>query len=386
MSYVAITFPISTGTDKQRKNESLRKANQFSKQLGLKPGVDVELTLIREGTYGLVLPSDLDDEVLQKAKKLGGKVSSFVESATPKAKINEGTWVKLGKAAPGIRFMMKGTSASNPQEGKILPGSYYVLGIEESNGGTYATLGKVDKLHEIGRDGKGRYTYNIDLATLSAVLETPAVKQESKTLKESKNEDTTEIDENDDRSQQILDLLLENDPGIQKVKQKEAKLEEAKKAGETVDLSIEDLVAISMQEVTGETPVIVESTEAVETADEDSKEDSTSEDTESEEETAKEDEVPADEVKAEAEVDEIDPDLYLESRQIVQALEEAGHDVEKMSEDELAEAILALSKDDETETTEKSEDVIASTENSEEEKTDTVAGEDSDEAFETKES
>lgn len=383
MSYVAITFPISTGTDKQRKNESLRKANQFSKQLGLKPGVDVELTLIREGTYGLVLPSDLDDEVLQKAKKLGGKVSSFVESATPKAKINEGSWIKLDKAAPGIRFMMTGTSASNPQEGKILPGSYYVLGIEESNGGRYATLGKVDKLHEIGRDGKGRYTYNIDLDTLSAVISTPAVKQESKTLKESKNEDATEIEENDDRSQQILDMLLENDPGIHKVKQKEAKLEAAKKAGETVDLSIEDLVAISMQEVTGETPVIVESTEAAETTtEEDNASEENAEDT-TEEETSK------DEVKAEAETDEIDPDLYLESRQIVQALEEAGHDVEKMTENELTDAILALSKDEETqtsETTQKSEDVIASTEDSEEDKTDTVAGEDSDEAFETKES
>lgn len=346
MSYVAISFPVSAGTPKQRKDESLRKATKFSKELGLKPGVDVELTQIREGTYGLVMPSDLDDEVLIKAKRLGGKVSQFVESQEPTVNINEATWIKLGTAAPGMRFKMNGTQASDPQEGKILPGSYFVLGIDESNGGKFVTLGKVDKLVEIGREGKGRYVYNVDIDLLSKSLETPAVKTESKKINESTSVES-------DRTDEILDMLLENDPYV-KASKKKAEAKAAKTESED-EPSLEDMVAASMDEVVAPSSDLVESAESVETSEEKTDETPADNSETSEEDSVEDSEKEADEdTKQESEDEDVDPELYLEGRAIVEALTEAGYDVDKMSEDELHEAIMKL-PEDEDEATEKSD-------------------------------
>lgn len=132
MSYVAISFPVSKGTPESRKVESLKLAKKFSKELGLVPGKDVQIDLIRESTYGVVLPADVDNAVIKSAKRFGGKVAPFVESDTSaRNDIKEGTWINLPKAAAGVRWKMEGTKESDPQEGKILPGDYFVLGIEE---------------------------------------------------------------------------------------------------------------------------------------------------------------------------------------------------------------------------------------------------------------
>lgn len=332
MSFVAISFPVSNGPVTQRKNESLRRAKKFAASINAADALD--LAVIREGVYGYVVPSDVDDLVLSAASKHGAKILPFTESE--EAPVEEGKWITLESAAMGVRFNMRGTTPTDPVEGKILPGKYFVLGLQESNGGKYATLGRVDRLAEIGRStGPGRYTYNVDINLLREALAKAEVKTESqKSTKAAKVEAQ-------DRTDEILEMLLENDPHLLAYNKREA----AKAAGGAVneEPTLEQLVEESMN---GSSSTEVDTSafenevgtvEAPAASTEETTELVESETTETE---ATE---PAKEAESEDEDEEgYDPELFAECRAAMAALEEAGFDVDTMTEAELDEALSAL--------------------------------------------
>ncbi len=342
MNYVAISFPVTTGPTAKRKNESLRLAKKFAASLGAD---DSEITSIREGVYGFVVSSDVDAAVLTAAGKLGGRVTQFVESEVPQVK--EGTWVSLSKAALGIRFSMAGTTASNPEEGRILPGKYYVLGISESNGGTFATLGRVDRLEEIGRaNGPGRYTYNVDLTALRESLAKPDVEKAPAAAAETKAER--------DRSDEILDMLLENDPHVQaedrasKSKKALTEARTVKNTSEDDEPSLEDMInAEGNQPKTGAGESQPEGDALVESED-------TTEDTAPAEASSVETVLPGEDTSTEEtkeETDELDeemdPELFAMTRDIAEALQEQGIDIDSLSDEQLDEAIAELMAEEE---------------------------------------
>lgn len=356
MSFVAISFPVSSGPLAQRKNESLRRAKKFAKELG---DDGAEMVTIKEGVYGFVVPSDVEREVLAVAKKHDARIIPFHESE--ESPVKEGTWIALESAAMGVRFEMSGTKASNAVEGKVLPGKYFVLGIEESNGGVYATLGKVAHLGEIGRQGAGRYVYNVDLNILreSLAAETKAP------IKESVKKGAKE--ESHDRTDEILEMLLENDPYILAenarnrkglVESDELTLEEMVNAEQFGQPKEDDKIEDG-EVVEDDTTEVVADEEVsdggeIDLTGEDNKTDMVESDElallgggrdilEAEEAPKKLPTVPA--PKDEDELDEgFDADTFAEIRDIETALVAAGHDIGKMSEAELEEAIAKLSE------------------------------------------
>lgn len=385
MSYVAISFPVTKGTPDSQKTESLKAARKFAKDLGLVPGKDIEVLLIRESTYGVVLPSDVDNEVIMSAKKFGGKVAPFTESdSQAKKSLKEGTWIKLPKAVAGFRHEMHGTTSRNPMEGKVLPGDYFILGIQESNGGAYATLGRVDTLAEIGREGKGRYTYNVDLDILAQT-----VVKETKT--ESKTESTKQVAKNEsahDRSNEILDMLLANDPYVIRQDRAAKAKEESQIQENDKEPSFEDMISMSMEAMVGDTKPVVESEseKAEETSEETPAEDNvTSEDaTASEDSSETTEDSTSEDDKEESE--DLDPETFVEAREILNALEAKGLDVDTMSEEELTSFISQLMEDESKEEsdedkTEKSDDSTDTDKEVEETKAEEAKAE-SDDAFE----
>lgn len=297
MDLLTLSFPSQADTLAKRKFESRANAGKFIKALGLDN--ELEVTQIKEGVFGCTIPGDTSDDILVEAKKFGGKVQPFVESVA--VEVKEGTWISLREAAAGMQFTMKGTEASNPREGSVRPGKYFVLGIEESNGGKYATLGRVDQLSEIGRSsGLGKYVYNVDLSILSAAVDVSAKNESVKPQKESVIPQ--------DRSLEVLDMLLENDPYVlaenarnKQTKSEEPTLEELLNIG--TEMSSQDL----KESKKDGKKVIAESKAENEIADEG-----------------------------------MDPELFIESRTLVAALEEAGYDVDAMTDQEFDEAVDTL--------------------------------------------
>lgn len=338
MQLIALSFPSTAATLTKRKNESKASAESFLAELSLQG--ELEVTELKEGVFGCVLPEDVEDAVISRAAKFGAKIIPYQEAEQPQ--IQEGTWISLKDRAAGVRFSMRGTEATEPVEGDIKPGKYFVLGIEESNGGTYATLGRVDKLSEIGRSGgPGKFVYNVDLQVLASALDTEA---KVETSKPAKNESTVP----QDRSLEILDMLLENDPLV---------LAEARRSGsntQEADVTLDELLNISDAPAGGDQ--IQESKSLQESADKAEKE-------------------PLDEG--------MDPDVFLESRAIVSAMEAAGYDLDAMSDKEFDEAVEKFLSEVEAEgATETAEE--KSEEQSEEKSEETAEAEDDqkDEAFE----
>lgn len=325
MSYVAISFPVA-GQSITKKQESLKRAQKFAKEIGLD---NSDISVIREGVYGCIVSDDIDDAVLGVAKKHNAKILPFVEADTSDVNVNEGQWLVLESATAGIRFEMAGTNPSNPVEGKILPGKYFVLGLQESNGGQHATLGRVDRLADLGK-GNGKYVYNVDISLLKAAMATSAKTESQKATKKAEKKEKNESAHI--RSDVILDMLLENDPYIlaenkkNGVKEQEKALEETeKKDSPTGEPTLEELI----QEAVNLSP---------ETKDDSSKNlTESAENTEIAEENATETEV-----SEEEEDGEFDPEVYAESRKVIAALEEAGIDIDSLTEDELDEALATL--------------------------------------------
>lgn len=203
MSYVAATFPSNSKID------SFGRAKKFAARVGLE---ESDISAIRNGVYGCILPSDISDSVIREIAAAGGKVIPFVESHT--AVVEEGKWIQLEKAVVGTRFEMAGTSPIRQDDGRILPDKFYVLGIQESEGGVFATLGRVDRLGDIGRkSGPGRYIYNVPLDSLreAVMVSSTEVASPVKSSDDTTGDTQTVATNESDRSMEILDMLLEND-------------------------------------------------------------------------------------------------------------------------------------------------------------------------------
>jgi hypothetical protein len=77
--------------------------------------------------------------------------------------LREGEWIKIGDQVEAARIEMSGTQPiGKAVKGQIHAGDYFILGVEEAKNGSVVTLGKVDKLHDIGNKEEGRYLYNVD--------------------------------------------------------------------------------------------------------------------------------------------------------------------------------------------------------------------------------
>jgi hypothetical protein len=244
MTNVAITFPRKSIA------ESYEAAKSFVTQINL--DVD-DLRVIDENVWGLIVPGDTQTQFLEHASKLGGRINLLSEDEDDTFDIEEGKWIEVGEAVEGARFEMDGTTPHNKQEGKILPGKYFTMGIQESNGSTFVTLARVDNVGELGRKtGPGRYVYAVDSEALkegitcrkdsgykgSGYKGTSSMPAASKKATK-KSKGSVSIGETPSiakklptqvkkvesaRSDFILDMLLENDPGILK----ERAAEEAK--------------------------------------------------------------------------------------------------------------------------------------------------------------
>lgn len=392
MSFVALAFPVTDGPVAGRKNESLRRAKKFVKDVR----ENFEVTLIREGTYGFIVPNDANRNVFVEAGKVGAKVVPFTE--TKLSPVKEGQWVELGQEALGVRFEMKGTKAVNPVEGRVLPGKYFVLGIKEANGGMYATLGRVDKLVEIGT-GLGKFTYNVDIENLRESLAVAEVKAESTKAKTKKPAIVESKDEYVDETDAILEMLLENDPGVLAEQAKNERREDVKRKIVETDTSgveteqdiFESLLADSTlpkisdmltesdddteaEEVDGEVTEdkatnepswdensLLESLlssesdedaeQVTEVADEPAAEQDADPVVEDEADTAEAAEVVEEPAKEEdesavEESDDLDPEQYLAMQDMVALMEEAGYDLDKMTEDEIAAVIDSMTEED----------------------------------------
>ena len=307
MDNILITFPRQTVA------ESYEAAKKFVESINL----DVNDLHISEETWGIVVPSDTQAEFLEHAGNLGGKVFLLEEEHQPQ--FEEKTWIEVHEAVVGARFEMNGSQPVGKQEGRVLPGRYYVMGMQESDGSTFVTLARVDNVAELGkRTGPGRYVYAVDADTLGEAVNRPVrqalVKQgrdaqvaaaedayhaqgeqagpaldlamSKRSLSKARaagdkkkvkamadlvrgdaehahmdgSQGVQKVGESrQTRSDAILDMLLENDPGILAEKAKEEKaeqqriaLEEAAKAkevvNENVEPSLEDLLRVSFNE------------------------------------------------------------------------------------------------------------------------------------------
>ena len=300
MDNILITFPRQTVA------ESYEAAKKFVESINL----DVNDLHINEETWGIVVPSDTQAEFLEHAGNLGGKVFLLEEEQQPQ--VEEKTWIEVHEAVVGARFEMNGSQPVGKQEGRVLPGRYYVMGMQESDGSTFVTLARVDNVAELGqRTGPGRYVYAVDADTLGEAVNRPArqalvaqgrkaqvdaaedayhaqgekagpaldlamskrklstarAEGDKKKIKAAKemvrgdraDAEAQQVESRQTRSDAILDMLLENDPGILAEKAKEEKaeqqriaLEEAAKAkevvNENVEPSLEDLLRVSFNE------------------------------------------------------------------------------------------------------------------------------------------
>lgn len=376
MSYVAVTFPA-----KGSKSESLASAKKFAKKIGLE---ESDVSSIRRGVYGCILPSDVSSIVLTEASKLGGKVVPFVES---KSVVEEGKWLTLNKAVAGTRFEMSGTTPVAQADGRIMPDKFYVLGIQESEGGVYATLGRVDKLIEIGRkSGPGRYIYNVPLDVLreSILSDSDSVADEVKSTDGDTSAETTNESTEQDRSMEILDMLLENDQFVardnRKADLKKRAAQERSAKDSVIVESEEDLLASLVEEsiknpqkvdysaeelanykplTEGSAPVtegasdelgddgaglldvllgqVNENHDDTDTTDEpvvDQQETQVAATEDVEEEEADKEEATDDDAE-----EEMDPEVYESVRGIIDAMVEAGIDVDSLDDEQLEEAV-----------------------------------------------
>lgn len=371
MSYVAVTFPAS-GTNKSA--ESLAKAKKFAKKVGLE---ESDVSSIRAGVYGCILPSDVSSIVLNEVAKHGGKVLPFVES---KSVVEEGKWVTVKKAVAGTRFEMSGTTAIGQADGRIMPDKFYVLGIQESDGGVFATLGRVDKLFEIGRkNGPGRYIYNVPLDLLRESLQEEVELPEEVKSTDVASSGTQSQTNESDRSLEILDMLLENDQFLAReqrnakmLKQKES--ESDKVLVETEDSLLNSLVEESInnptkvdysdEELANYKPLAeVDISSAVDDLNDGSEllgsllgsfnENHDDQDTLAENTGVNLDKAPMDEPEEVdeptdgdqdaatdlGEEEELDPEVYESARGIIDAMVEAGIDIDSMDDDQLEEAV-----------------------------------------------
>lgn len=159
MDNILITFPRQTVA------ESYEAAKKFVESINL----DVNDLHINEETWGIVVPSDTQAEFLEHAGNLGGKVFLLEEEQQPQ--VEEKTWIEVHEAVVGARFEMNGSQPVGKQEGRVLPGRYYVMGMQESDGSTFVTLARVDNVAELGkRNGPGRYVYAVDADTLGEAV------------------------------------------------------------------------------------------------------------------------------------------------------------------------------------------------------------------------
>jgi hypothetical protein len=120
-----------------------------------------------------------DPKAKDGGRPMSGAASSKVRagdygktSAKTQARgLGEGVWIDVPQKVEAYRVEMSGTQPiGKPTVGKLHPGKYFVLGVQETRDGPVVTLGRTDKLSDIGSKEEGKYVFNVDGNVLEVAL------------------------------------------------------------------------------------------------------------------------------------------------------------------------------------------------------------------------
>jgi hypothetical protein len=192
--YVSVVFPSANPIRESRLRDSYEMAKDFARL----NNIEEEIVKVSSDAYGFVMSADIPYALRGKVTSYGGRFVKFNESSHsgknakpsfisqakvasksddegshfssgPKSKskanqygssdkktfgkIMEHSWLKLEHPMEAYKLEMFGTTVKKSTKGQIVPGDYFVLGIDESNG--IATLSSTKGVSEV--------LFNIDL-------------------------------------------------------------------------------------------------------------------------------------------------------------------------------------------------------------------------------